>query len=313
LEYLKESQHETRKILFTGLDDAGKTSIILALQGEFSRIANIEPTRGAQRRMFGFLGKDISEWDLGGQSSYRISYLKNPNKYFAETEALIYVIDVQNRQRMLESISYLSDVVHNLVYELNIKPPIFFFFHKYDPALTRESYNEMNVVIDYIKENLKKIQKYYKFHYYKTSIYNLGSVISAVSEILLTLYPKTDVLQNTVYEYAKKFDIEAIEIIDSNSLIVGSYYQNERIRDILVASTPYFLSLNASFDSANNLEELSENKMIVQRFNRYFLFLKIAIQEGYLPYYLLICKDTPEIEKGDYDSLINFLKELLYK
>jgi len=77
VEYLREEKSEAKKILFTGLDDAGKTSIILALQREFSKITNIEPTRGAQRRMFEFLGKTISEWDLGGQETYRISYLKS--------------------------------------------------------------------------------------------------------------------------------------------------------------------------------------------------------------------------------------------
>ncbi len=30
----------------------------------FSKIANIQPTRGVQRQVFEFLGKDISEWDL---------------------------------------------------------------------------------------------------------------------------------------------------------------------------------------------------------------------------------------------------------
>ena len=82
MEYLHEERPDAQKILFTGLDDAGKTSIILALQREFSKIAVIKPSRGAQRRIFEFLGKEISEWDLGGQISYRISYLKNPSKFF---------------------------------------------------------------------------------------------------------------------------------------------------------------------------------------------------------------------------------------
>ncbi|MGQ4874124.1 MAG: ADP-ribosylation factor-like protein [Promethearchaeota archaeon] len=66
LDYLKQDDSHD-KILFTGLDNAGKTSIILALQREFSKIAILSPTRGAQRRIFQFLGRDIAEWDLGGQ------------------------------------------------------------------------------------------------------------------------------------------------------------------------------------------------------------------------------------------------------
>jgi len=93
LEFLKDDS-EASKILFTGLDGAGKTSIILALQREFSKIALLSPTRGAQRRIFEYLGKDIAEWDLGGQDSYRIAYIKNPGKYFDGTEIAIYVIDI---------------------------------------------------------------------------------------------------------------------------------------------------------------------------------------------------------------------------
>ncbi|MFX1500427.1 MAG: ADP-ribosylation factor-like protein, partial [Promethearchaeota archaeon] len=96
--YLKKEEPELQvpvnKLLFTGLDSAGKTSIILSLQREFSKIAILSPTRGAQRRVFNFLGKEISEWDLGGQLSYRIAYLKNPSKYFEGTEIAIYVIDI---------------------------------------------------------------------------------------------------------------------------------------------------------------------------------------------------------------------------
>jgi len=85
LEYLHEEKQDAQKILFTGLDDAGKTSIILALQREFEKIANIEPTKATQRRIFTLLGRAVSEWDLGGQKHYCISYLKNPGKYFDGT------------------------------------------------------------------------------------------------------------------------------------------------------------------------------------------------------------------------------------
>ena len=47
-----EPSEKTYKILFTGLGGAGKTSIISALKREFSKIALIEPTRGAQRSSF---------------------------------------------------------------------------------------------------------------------------------------------------------------------------------------------------------------------------------------------------------------------
>ena len=131
--YLKKEEpalsETASKILFKVHDTAGKTSIISALQREFSKIAVLSPTRGAQRRIFDFLGKEISEWDLGGQISYRISYLKNPDKFFEGTEIAIYVIDIQNKPRIPEAISYFKDVIEQFE-KLEINPPVYVFLHK---------------------------------------------------------------------------------------------------------------------------------------------------------------------------------------
>ena len=51
-----EPKKKPYKILFIGLDGAGKTSIISALHSEFSKIALIEPTRGVQRSSFKLMG-----------------------------------------------------------------------------------------------------------------------------------------------------------------------------------------------------------------------------------------------------------------
>lgn len=312
MEYLREEKQETSKILFSGLDDAGKTSIILSLQREFSKIANIEPTKGAQRRMFEFLGKSISEWDLGGQQTYRIAYLKNPTKYFAETEVLIYVIDIRNKQRIQESLSYLRDVIGEFK-KLEIEPPIFIFFHKYDPALTRSSYEELDRNVLYIRDKILSIPNYNRFYCRNTSIYNLSTVISAMSEVLLAIYPKTDLIQQTIYEFGIKSKADGIAVIDSNSIIIGWFYRDESMKDILLASTPYFLSLNTSFDFTEGTELISENKMIIQRHGKYFLFRKFSLNEGVEPFYLLISKDDPEINKDAFNALINILTEILYK
>ena len=127
-------KEKTSKILFTGLDGAGKTSIILALQREFSKIALIEPTRGAIRSTFKLLGREITEWDLGGQKNYLISYLKSPSKYFDETAIAIYVIDILDTSRIVESLSYFYSVIDKFR-ELKIEPYINIFFHKHDPKL----------------------------------------------------------------------------------------------------------------------------------------------------------------------------------
>ncbi|MFX1529766.1 MAG: ADP-ribosylation factor-like protein [Promethearchaeota archaeon] len=313
--YLKKEEPqkpEPSKLLFTGLDDAGKTSIILSLQREFSKIAVLSPTRGAQRRVFDFLGKEISEWDLGGQISYRISYLKNPGKFFEGTEIAIYVIDVQNKPRIPEAISYFKDVIKQF-YELEIEPPIYVFLHKYDPALRRGARNEMeNLIID-LKEKVKSATDYKEIYFYETSIYDFGTIIRAMSEILLSLYPKSELIEKTIIEFAKKIDSEGVVVIDDNSLVIGAYYKNEETKHLLTASTPYFLTLSDSLQYTGVQENRYEDRMLLQRFGKNFIFKQITLKKESTPYYLLLLKDDPVFQKEDFETFANIIKEIIYK
>lgn len=315
LDFLHEdkSESEAAKILFTGLDTAGKSSIILALQREFSKIAILKPTRGAQRRIFDYLGKEIAEWDLGGQISYRISYLKNPSKYFDGTEVCIYVVDIQNKPRIPEALSYLNDVIEQFK-KLEIDPPIYIFFHKFDPALVKNAPNEMNNLLLNLKDKIKTMTKYKKVYFYNTSVYDFSSIINAMSEILLSLYPKSELIERTVKEFAKKVDGEGVVIIDDNSLTIGNYYKDEEIKHLLNASTPYFLTLNDSFQDSTGLTATAhEDQMIIQRFGKYFLFKQITLKKGAPPYYLLLLKDKPEFEEEHFNTFVKLLEEILYK
>lgn len=307
-----EAQVAATKILFTGLDDAGKTSIILSLQREFSKIAVLSPTRGAQRRVFDFLGKEIAEWDLGGQISYRISYLKNPGKFFDGTEIAIYVIDIQNKPRIPEAISYFKDVVEQFN-KLEIEPPIYVFLHKYDPALKRGALNEMQNLIIELKEQVKKATDYKDLYFYETSIYDFSSIIRAMSEILLSLYSKSELIEKTITEFAKKIDSEGVVVIDDNSLVIGSYYKNDETKHLLTASTPYFLTLNDNIQYTGVLENKYEDKMIVQRFGKNFIFKQITLKKDSTPYYLLLLKEDPVFQKEDFETFANIMKEILYK
>lgn len=309
----KKEEIERAKILFTGLDSAGKTTIIYALQREFSKIALLKPTRGAQRRVFEFLGREISEWDLGGQLSYRIAYLKNPTKYFDGTEIAIYVIDIQNRARIAEAISYFKDVIEQFK-KLEISPPIYIFFHKYDPALKRNATNEMKNLEINLKEQIRTSVDYKEIFYYSTSIYDLPSIIKAMSEILLNLYPKSQLIEKTITEFSKKTDSDGVVLLDDNSLIVGYYYRDEETKNTLSASTPFFLSLhdNLIYTQPKSSLQETEDFMIVQRFGKSFVFKEFRLKEDVSPYYLLILKQDPNINKDEFSVFSNLLREILY-
>jgi GTPase SAR1 family protein len=308
----EKSKEKTYKILFTGLDAAGKTSIILALQGEISKIALLEPTRGAQRSNFKFLGRVLCEWDLGGQKSYRISYLKNPSKYFEDTEIAIYVIDILDTSRVLESLSYFYDVIKKFR-QLKIEPPIYIFFHKYDPKLIQNVKNEIESEIQKLQKEIVETANYRMIKFYRTSIYDPYTIMSAMSKILLELIPKSELIQKTIEEYARKLDCEGLIIVDKNSIILGSCFKDVDSKKKLSGTIAYFLSLNDIFEDMEL--EKQEDQILLKKSGNYFMFKPITITDTSLPYYMLGLKrhnpfDTQFIGK-DFNTFVNFFKDIV--
>ncbi|MBD3195841.1 MAG: hypothetical protein GF317_12340 [Candidatus Lokiarchaeota archaeon] len=315
MEYLKDKEeiNDTKKILFTGLDTAGKSSIILALKREFSKIAIINPTKGAQRRIFEFLGLNISEWDLGGQSLYRISYLKNPDKYFDNTEVAIYIIDIQNQGRAQESISYLKDVLKEFK-ALKIDPPVHIFFHKFDPALNVKARNKMKDYISDIKSQLKEELSYDKLYYHKTSIYNIASLIEAISKILIGLFPRSQLLKDTIEEFARKLNCEGLLIVDRNTFIIGSFFKNSKIKTLMVNSIPYFMTLSDILLDSKIVEINEEDQILVEKVNEHIIFRRLLMRESSPQYYLLLLKKGQYFYKeGDFEALINLISNIIYE
>ena len=308
METQQKEKNDIQKILLAGLDEAGKTSLLLALKREFSKIGIIKPTKMVNRQQLEFIGTKINLWDLGGQSSYRIEYLKKPDFYFYGTKILIYIIDVQNQSRAKESISYLNDLIQGFK-QLKIFPSLFIFFHKYDPTLDATSLKDL---IEKIESDIKNKVKYNTNNFYSTSIYDLSSLISAMSEILLNLYLKADIVNEVIKNFAKKIDADAAHVIDQNSLIIGSYYKNEKAKDLLVKSTPHFLNLNDFFSNIDTPENISEDQINIQKFGKYFLFKNLLLEKGKRPYYILMYKEDPDYNSDEYNALVKLLNNILY-
>ncbi|KAF9076706.1 ADP-ribosylation factor family-domain-containing protein [Rhodocollybia butyracea] len=82
------------RILFLGLDNAGKTTILKKLNGE--DIMSVSPTLGFNIKTFMHRKYTLNIWDVGGQRTLR-PYWRN---YFEQTDALVWVVDSGDRMRM---------------------------------------------------------------------------------------------------------------------------------------------------------------------------------------------------------------------
>ncbi|KIL67416.1 hypothetical protein M378DRAFT_159851 [Amanita muscaria Koide BX008] len=75
------------RILFLGLDNAGKTTILKKLNGE--DVKGVSPTLGFNIKTFIHGKYTLNIWDVGGQKTLR-PYWRN---YFEQTDAIVWVVD----------------------------------------------------------------------------------------------------------------------------------------------------------------------------------------------------------------------------
>lgn len=85
------------RILILGLDGAGKTTILYRLQ--IGEVVTTIPTIGFNVETVSYKNIKFQVWDLGGQTSIRPYW----RCYFANTDAIIYVVDSADHDRLATS------------------------------------------------------------------------------------------------------------------------------------------------------------------------------------------------------------------
>ncbi|MFO8019282.1 MAG: ADP-ribosylation factor-like protein [Promethearchaeia archaeon] len=227
-----ENIAEKEKVVFCGLDNGGKTSILLLLDRKFSLMNKLSPTKKADvsTTSISLLGLNVSTWDLGGQKNYREIYLSKKDKYFADLKTIYFIIDVQDSERYSEAIGYLREIA-NIVFEQNNENIKFLILlHKCDPDLKHNE--EFREDIENLKTKLSQIEVLERFRpiYYETSIYNEETILRAFSEGVISLSPKAELLHTLLKEYMTTTFNSAAVLLDIHSFILASratkeYYQ----------------------------------------------------------------------------------------
>jgi len=82
------------RILILGLDGAGKTTLLYRLQ--VGEVVTTIPTIGFNVEQVTYKNLKFQVWDLGGQTSIRPYW----RCYYSNTDAIIYVVDSGDRDRM---------------------------------------------------------------------------------------------------------------------------------------------------------------------------------------------------------------------
>lgn len=106
---LESSASKDQKILIMGLNNSGKSTILLSLKGDtnLGSFTSIKATKGINISEIKNDKKILHIWDFGGQEEYRIGYLKNLKRYSTQATQLVYVIDIQDTRRYNKTLRYL--------------------------------------------------------------------------------------------------------------------------------------------------------------------------------------------------------------
>jgi small GTP-binding protein len=268
------------KIIISGLDNAGKTSILTVFDKRYNfeqEIKEIRPTKTIEYHKVQFLNKSISFWDMGGQERYRKVYKTDPDFYFANTDLLLYIIDIQDRSRFELTLEYLN-VILEYFNKNNMNVPLIVAFHKSDPQL--KDNEELIENIDVLIKNIMKIEQLRKV-FLDTSIYDVFSIVQLISEVVSVF----DDHYLDIYIFLEEclMDLECVSLIlfDHIGTIISENYSDS------IDFNLYSIFMSSIKEYIIQLKKIQEeNSEIVSHFNQ--------INDSLLSYWhQIIFKDQP--------------------
>ncbi|XP_061191257.1 uncharacterized protein LOC133199467 [Saccostrea echinata] len=162
-------RREQVRILMLGLDAAGKTSIMYYLH--LGEVVTTIPTIGFNVETLKFKNLDLTVWDVGTRDKMRPLW----RHYFQNTQALVFVVDSVDRDRITE----VKEELHRLLSEDELKGvPIALALNKRDLpyCMTKEEILE--------KLNIKKIRKDRPCEAFLTTIRPTDEVKTEFNELM---------------------------------------------------------------------------------------------------------------------------------
>ncbi|MHA1266504.1 MAG: ADP-ribosylation factor-like protein [Candidatus Helarchaeota archaeon] len=216
------------KCIFAGLDNGGKTSLLLTLEKKFLRILKIKPTKRISISDFSLLGLPVKIWDMGGQRKYRKEYLQKRH-YFGGTHLLFYVIDIQNPERFEAALEYFEAILNNFVF-LEMSPRIVVLLHKSDPEILDTPRFQKNSYT--IRRHLSDIAGEGSFSVYQTSIYTPDKFHQIFIKELFQILPGGPVISQLLTQFMNDLKADAVQIIGENLLAIAEAHTGKKSLEI---------------------------------------------------------------------------------
>ncbi|MHA1359161.1 MAG: ADP-ribosylation factor-like protein [Candidatus Helarchaeota archaeon] len=169
-----EKKTVNKKIMLMGLENSGKTTILLNLKKgtNIMSLYSMIPTHGLHVVNFREEDTNFYIWDFGGQEKYRHDYVEKLDEYTLEVDEIFFVVDIQDTERYPTALEYLKKIAVGLKKLKNPHIQLSIFLHKYSPDLR----NDKRFSPENIKKNLLiKIQEILspdiEWRVFKTRVY----------------------------------------------------------------------------------------------------------------------------------------------
>ncbi|MHA2231853.1 MAG: ADP-ribosylation factor-like protein, partial [Candidatus Hodarchaeales archaeon] len=198
------------KIILAGLSEAGKTAVkrVFFLGQGADDVDNIAATINYERLIATIKDTPVTIVDLGGQKVFLKRFLGSFSPFiFSAVKSFLFLIDVENKATMNNSIQYFSSCVEKLQsYSPNAE--YFVFFHKNDLVRHLPNYESIH---EQLKEQFQ-LESPKKVTFFRTTIYSPETVVNGFGRIFELAMPQlagSEYVEGRqigqVEEYAEKF------------------------------------------------------------------------------------------------------------
>ncbi len=293
------------KVVFLGIDNAGKSSILNIIEEKYSLVSNPAPTTRIERHdEFSIFGFDLISWDIPGQSVLREDYVLNMDRTLEETALIIYVVDIQDTSRIDESIEFFNQIITKLKKD-KVFPHIFVFLHKIDPDI--KTSGEIVQNIEHVKDDFSNVSTDFKIEFSKTTIYDRWTLFLAFSYALKKLLTQDKQLEVTqiLQKFASENNLMAVMLLDVKNFLLNEYLPDPAA-EILLQD----LALMCTFSYKTALENnLATNRVKVDLDETTLLLHPIQING--MKFFLLAKLTEPDQEISDHiDELASQLSKI---
>ena len=310
--------HRKLKILFSGIEDSGKTSFLLSVDRRYSRLIGLKPTIGANIKSIEALGATIFLWDLGGQKKFREKYIDKAEIYLYEADLMFYFIDITNKTRFDESFEYLQNL-KKVLKEFDQNTPIIYILSKGDSDILDSE--EVKENIELIKNKLIEINQNEPIEIYITSIFQTFTILRAFSSGISKLSPNRDLINHNLKNFSLLTETYLTLLLSIDGLVLADFYSNQAMKLTKIPKTEVINVFEVSapqlailFKIFTKFKALKQDEAIFKVANSVIVFQRIQIEDNSM-FFLFLVDDEMRKEKikSELSGFLNYTQDLLLR